>query len=356
MTFDIRNEKFSGVTNISTHLFMSQIETNIKGFLDWGFLHIGGFINVERPDQNIYGNPLAKLKPTEDPNYISGQVWQTMRKDWVWEKNVSYEQCVYPYIEPTDPTPTPYTPVCTREIETLCPEIYQETIEPILIDGIYIDNVFYPLNSSMYIVDYINSRIIFNTPIDLDADVQMEYSYRWVQVYTYDNAQWWRQLQQQADNNLNHFEQPSEGDFSILSTNRVQLPAIIIETAARSQSSPWELGAKSLVMKQDLLLHIVAETMSDRNKIIDILRLQQDKVLRMYDINTVIKNSVQPFYINGTLNAHRINYGDLIWCDKYYWKTARLIDIYASDSQSFNPFLAEATVRFTAEIIFDIQN
>jgi hypothetical protein len=355
MSYDLGNEKFSGVNNIGQHLFMSQIENNIKSFLDWGFLNIGAFINVARPNQNIYGNPLSKLKPTEDPNFNNGQVWQTMRKDWVWEDGIEYSQCIQPAIPITPSTPCPVDLLP----ETPCPDIYIQSVSPILITGIYINNVFYDLNTVgaySYKVDYINSRIIFNSPISLSSNVEMEYSYRWVQVYNYDNAQWWRQLQYQTDANSEHFNQLNKGDFSILSNNRVQLPAIIIETISRGLSRPWQLGDKSLIMKQELLLHIVAENMADRNKIIDILRLQQDKIIQMYDTNLVIKYGAQPFLIDGTLNVNRLKYNDLIKCSIYRWDSARIIDIFASDVQSFSPFFAESSVKVTVEIIFDIKN
>jgi hypothetical protein len=356
--YNITNEKFSGIKHIGDHLFLSQIENNIKGFLDWGFLNIGGFINVSRPDKNIHGNPLAKLKPTEDPNFSNGQVWQTMRKDWIWEHDVVYSRCIdNPLPSGTISIATP----CPLSILPLtpCPESNIESISPILIDGLYINNTFYPINtvgSFSYKVDYINSRIIFNSPIPLSSVVEMEYSYRWLQVYNYDNAQWWRQLQYQTDSNIQHFNQLNKGDFSILSNNRVQLPAIIIETVARGLSRPWQMGDKSLIMKQEIVLHIVSETMADRNKILDILRLQQDKIIRMYDTNLVIKYGIQPFLIDGTLNVNRLKYDDLIMCGLYKWNSARLIDIFASEVESFSPFFSESNVKLTVEIIFDIRD
>lgn len=329
MPYPYGNEKFSGVNSVGEHLLMSQIENNVKSFLDWGFLNIGGFINVARVQSNIYGNPPSLLKPTEDPNYATGRVWQTMRKDWVWESNITY----------------------TRGVNT---------ITPTLITGIYINNVFYPVSTTdptySYKVDYINSRIIFNNAISTSTTVEMEYSYRWVQVYSYDNAKWWQQLQYKTDANASHFNQLEKGDFSILSTNRVQLPAIIIETVSRGTSKPYQLGDKSLTMKQEFLLHIVAETMNDRNMIIDILRLQQDKIIMMYDTNAVIRNKVYAFNIDGTLNSTRLNYDQIIHDNDYQWTSIRLVDIFASDVESFSPFLAESSVRFGAEVIFDINN
>lgn len=354
MSFQYANEKFSGVKSVGEHLLMSQVENNIKSFIDWGFLNIGGFINVQRGVNNIYGNPLAKLKPTEDPNFTTGQVWQPMRKDWIWEDGVEFTKCVPPPLSSPYPSEEPvYDP---------CPSAYIQSSEPTLITGIYINNVFYPLNTTgqyAYKVDYVHSRIIFDTAVPTSLSVDMEYSYRWVQVYNYDNAKWWQQLQYKTDANAIHFDQINKGDFSILSTNRVQLPAIIIESISRGLSKPFQLGDKSLIMKQELMLHIVAETMADRNMVIDIIRLQQDKVIRMYDTNSVVKNGVQPYLINGTLNPNRLKYSDLI-SDELYpiygWRYAKLIDIFASDVESFSPFFSESNLKLTVELIFDINN
>jgi regulator of extracellular matrix RemA (YlzA/DUF370 family) len=326
---------FMGVNTIGEHLYMSQIENNIKSFLDNGLLNIGAFINVNKPQNNIYGNNIFKLKPTEDPNYNTGQVWQTMRKDWIWESGISFEPTPLPSADPGN--------VLTNS--------------PNNIDGIYINDVSYPLNTTgqyAYKVDYINSRVIFNNPISVNSDVGMEYAYRWCQVYTYDNARWWQQLQYKTDQNAKHFNQLAEGDFSIFSNNRIQLPAIIIESVSRGLSRPYQLGDKSLIMKQELLLHIVADNMADRNKLIDILRIQQDRVLIFYDTNLVVQNHVQPFNIDGTLNSNRKSYIDLVNDVNYRWNQGRLLDIYASNVQSFSPFLAESNVHISVEIIMGV--
>ena len=43
----IGDEKFTGVSSINDYLLLSNVENNLKTFLDWGFLNIGGFIKVE---------------------------------------------------------------------------------------------------------------------------------------------------------------------------------------------------------------------------------------------------------------------------------------------------------------------
>lgn len=328
--FQYGNEKFSGVSSIGEHLFLSQIENNLKSFLEWGLLNIGAFINVSISQSNIYGNSQSILKPTSDPNFDDGQIWQTMRKDWVWEDGVQFSGTS---------------------------SIYSE---PILISGIYINNIFYPEGSGdpsySYTIDYINSRVVFDKPIPSLTNINMEYAYRWAQIYTYDHAKWWQQLQYRTDDNALHFNQISQGDFSLFSNNRIQLPSIVIESIPRGMSRPYNLGDKSLIMDQEVLLHIIAENRYDRNILIDILRLQQDKVINMYDTNIVIKNGVYPYNIDGSLNINRLKYNELLSNATYLYKKAMIKDVFASDVESFSPFLSESSVRLKLEIIFNINN
>ena len=74
---------FYGVDNIGNNLLINQLETNMKSFLDWGFLNTGGFVNIHRPVKNIHENGLYKLYTVKDANFKDGRVWQPARKDWV---------------------------------------------------------------------------------------------------------------------------------------------------------------------------------------------------------------------------------------------------------------------------------
>ena len=68
------NPTFAGIKNIGDPLIMNELDNNYKSFLDWGFLNIGGFVNVTRSTQNIYGFNLHILKPTKDPNRANNTV------------------------------------------------------------------------------------------------------------------------------------------------------------------------------------------------------------------------------------------------------------------------------------------
>ena len=314
------NEKFTGVSTINDNMLISQLENNMKSFLDWGFVNIGGFINVIKPEANLYDNTPYQLIVVEDPNYTNGQIWQSTRKDWIWESGIVHNG---------------YSPVS--------------------ISGVVINGTNYALDNTTYkyYVDYNLSRIVFNSAIPTNSALSMNYSYRWVQVYKFDDANWWQEIQYNTDANKLHFENMNAGDFTMFSMNRIQLPAIIIETVPRSMSRPYRLGDKSLIVEQDLLLHVLAANRAERNNLIDIIRIQQDKVIWAYDTNKVVNNEVFPLSFNGSLNPNRKQYSELIRDVNYQWKTCMLQNIVISEVESFSQALSEATIRLTAEIIFD---
>jgi hypothetical protein len=314
--------KFSGIDKVGQNLLNNQLESNIKSFLDWGFLNAGGFNNVYINTKNINNNALYKCYLVEDPNYNNGQVWQTPRKDWVYETGIT----------------------------TI------DNLSPISISGIYINNTFYNINTSgtyAYTLDYENSRIIFNNKISTNANISMNYSYRWAQIYNYADAEWWQEIQYSTDSNVTHMTEKNQGDFAINPKHRVQLPAIVIETVARGTAKPFKIGNQSLIIEQDFLLHILAENIFDRNNITDILRLQQDRVLVFYDINKVVNSGVYPIGFNGALNSSRLQYNQLINNTEYVWNTCRLKNMVLSEVESLNSELFECNIRVTAEIIFD---
>lgn len=310
---------FYGVKKVGQNFLINQLEINMKSFLEWGFLNAGGFVNVHRSIQNVHANSLFKLYPIEDPNFNNGQIWQTAHKGWVYESG-----------------------------------IVNDGVSPIPISGIYIGNDFYDTNTTgdyQYSVDYKNSRIIFNKKLSTRSNITMSHSYKWVQIYNYTDAKWWQQLQYNTDSNSTHLNQTDKGDFYLSAKNRVQLPAIIIETVARGTADPFQLGDKSLRITQDFLFHIVADNYDDRNNLIDILRLQEDKVLTFYDVDKVVKNQIHPINYDGTLNPNRVNYDLIVGDSSYTWRTCRLKDMIVSEVQSVNSELYEANIRTSAEII-----
>lgn len=308
------DEKFTGVTSINDYLLISNIENNLQSFLDWGFLNIGGFINVNATATS-YSNSPNKLAIVNDPNYNTGQVWQTRFHNWVWESGITFSA--------SSPT----------------------NISGVSVDGISVDPTSYTL-------DYINSRVIFNSSISTDSIVTMNYSYKLVQIHKLsDNLVWWKQFQSDVANETAQFD-ANTGDYAIFTQHRVQLPCVIIQTVPRGNSEPYQLGDKSLRTYQDIILHIIASNIGHRNSIVDIIRLQDDKVIWLYDTNNIIQANILPFNFDGSLNSNRLNYGQIVNNSLYRWKTCHLKNFVVSEVES-RYYFHEAKIRITAEIIFD---
>ena len=319
------DEKFTGVSSINDYLLLSNVENNLKTFLDWGFLNIGGFINVGST-ANTYNNNPNRLAFVQDPNYSDGQVWQTKHHDWVYD-NVTFG------------TSSPTVPSVVN------------------VNG---------APATGYTLDFVNSRVIFNTAISTSSDVTMNYSYRSIQIHkASSNLVWWKQFQNDVVNDTTQFNQ-NTGEYARFAQNRVQLPCIIIEPVAQGTSEPYRLGDKSLVVDQDIILNIITNSPAQRNSIVDIIRLQEDKVIWLYDTNKLVTEGVLPFNFDGSLNGSRKPYnlivndctdpdpstGEVVCEDKYRWKTCRLKDFVVSEVESAY-FFEEAKVRITTEIIFD---
>lgn len=310
------NTTFKNINNIAEDLLLNMLESNFKTYLDWAFLNIGGWFDVTTTSSGIYGTNIhAKLLVTEDPAYNDGEVWQGIRKDWVWETGV-----VFSSGSPTN------------------------------ISGIYIDNVFNPYSSGDFIIDYPNGRIILDTAIDTDSQVKLNYSYRYVQTYRANDSPWFNVLQFATyETNNPDITRSSDGDWSIGGQHRIQMPAIVIESLARSRSRPYEIGNNNLIIEQDIAFHILAENKNDRNKLLDILRLQQDSVIVLYDTNAIAQNDLYPLDYNGNRKNSPLMYPDMV--SQYRWRKCWIKNVNLFDIDSPHPYLHRGLVRATVEII-----
>jgi hypothetical protein len=308
---------FLHVNNIGDTLLMSELETNIKTFFDWAFLGIGGWFDVNRPTSGIYGGEFHKLRAVEDPQYTDGQVWETVRKDWVWETGVEYSS------------------------------------EPIHISGVYLDDTLYATGDATYAhhYNYPLGRVVFDSAIPVTTDVQMNYSYRWLQTYVADEAPWWQELQYGSTRPDDlQFDISGSGEWGSNSPHRVQFPAIVLECVPRGTSRPFEIGNNSLILEQDMLFHALGETRHDRNQIVDILRSQTDRTMWLFDSDKVARSGIYPLDYQGSYTSGKEMYPGFIGED-YRWKRCRWTNAVIAEVQSLQPTLHEGTVRVTFEVI-----
>ena len=310
---------FAKVEQIGQTLLTSEIEANLKGFLDWAFLGVGAWFDVNIPTAGAWGGDFSTLRPVEDFSYTLGQVWETPRKDWVWE------------------TGTPY-----------------EGYNPINISGVYVNGALKGTGDSTYAhhYNYPLGRVVFDNPISTSDTVQLEYSYRNVQVYIADQAPWWDELQynsMRVDDAT--FAEIGSGNWGILSNHRVQMPAIVVEAVPRRTFTPYELGAISQIITQDVIFHVVAESRWWRNQLVDAISLQQDKTLQLYDTDAIAEANVFPLDFRGMVGSTTSTYDALVNAEAYKFRTARRKNMNITEMESYNITLHEGSVRATLELI-----
>jgi len=311
-----RNTTFQGVGNISQDLLLNIVEANFKTYFDWAFLDLGAWFDAEVGEYTINSSTVqqAQLLPVADEAYTDGQVWQGIRKDWVFESGC------------------------------------HTTMNPVQISGLTVDGAFHSYPGGDFAVNYPDGRVVFDTPMGIGATVLMNYSYRAVQVYRASDAPWFSELQYSSFNNSNpDIQRMEDGNWSIAGNSRIQLPAIIIDPISRSNSIPYEMGSRELVISQDIGFHVIAETKNERNKLLDILRLQQGLTLDLYDTNDVAQAETFPLGPNLDKNPSGLMYPDLVsnyHYTKCYLKTVNLYEI-----RSISPNLHQGLARATVEII-----
>ena len=307
---------FQSVTNIGHKSLFSSLEDNMKSFLDWGFLNIGAFINVSIPTSGISNGEFHALKPVEDPAYLANTVWETSRKDWVYETGLIYEQS-----------------------------------QPIEISGIYINNNLIPEptgnTSYEYKINYPLGQIIFKKPQHKNSNISINYSYKYIQIYKSSESVWWKELQQLSyDPNFSN----NNKSTLITSNHRIQMPAIVIEVIPRTLQTPYQLGNVKNIITQDILLHIYTENISQRNSIIDVLLAQKDKQTYLYDINNLVKDNVQPLNYDGQKNINGLNYGQIVSSTRYQRQVFYIDEATTTEFNTISSSLYNSIVRWSLKI------
>lgn len=314
---NITSNQFISVTGVGQNYLINQLEDNLKSYLDNGFLQIGGFVNITSPTSGINNVSYSKLRPVQQPGYSNYQVWQTFKKDWVWETGISYNG-----------------------------------VSPNIISGVKINNTLYPAPSGSgaysFKINYPLGQIVFSSGLSSGNSLEVNYAYRWCQVYKASNAPWWRELQRSTYDGT-QLEKTDKGDYAISSNHRVQMPCIIIEPIARTNLIPYQIGDNSFRVNQDIFLHVLTDNLTDKNNIIDIIRLQKNRTIYFYDINK--SRSVYGLNYDGTPINSGYNYNQIINSNNFFWNSCYFADIVSTEMETLNFSLSWCTLRITTEII-----
>lgn len=310
--------EFNGIDHYGQPLASENLETSLTFFAQWAMLNIGAFSN-NRINNNPSGiashsaDP-SRLRMARDPRYASGRVWEGVRSDWVWETGISY------------------------------------TNQPINISGVYVNNNFIPVSqtgASGYKISYPEGKIIFNSPIASGSKVQCEYSNRSVKILK-GNQPWFNQLVFNSYNAADpQFLQNGSGTWDVLSQNRVQLPAMIIEAMPKVNFYPLELGNLSRKHQQEVIITILSETSYDRNQIHDIVTYQWQKRIMGVDRYKLVNDKKYPLNYDGSVSSSGIQYPAMVSGD-YAWKQIRFENVKSREVLLPYP-LVGCEIRLTCE-------
>lgn len=285
---------------------LSEVLTdNLMYYLDYGFLEKGGYTNVQRG--SIYNNQHI-LYPVNDARETAGTIWASRRKNWVWEEGFG-----------------------------------------IPISGVWVNNT---LVTSGYEINHKNGYIKFNNPLHNTSNVQLNYSYKYIQVYDADESRIF-------DSDPDSFN-VSEGIFIngsgfALPDKRIQLPSIGLEVLTDRSSTPYEIGNLSQNMNTAVLCNILSTDDRIAKRISDYLTYQKDKTFFLFDRDMAAQSGYYPANYDGTINNPSGTYPYLSENFKYkkvFAAKGTLSEIRVENVKRITPQLYHSTVRMTLHCIY----
>jgi hypothetical protein len=312
-----------GFDSVFDSTLNNDLQDNIIEFLDWGLLQKGNYMNVHLGELSPDGQDYSKLKLSSNPNYPPGKAWEGFRKNWVWQSGVSY-----------DPPPI----------------VGSNNSKP-GISGVYINDTFYPSNITgqfSHHVDYYNGRIVFNTPISSGSKVQVEHSYKYINVLYANSLPWLSEIQKNSLNLDASFNILNKGKYDIPAEARIQLPAIAVEIVPRRTFKGYQLGGGQYV-DTDILLHCLAEDEYTRNKLVDIVSLQNDKKIYTFNSNKLAASGAFPLDYRGFPVSGAMRYPDLV--ENYNGGSIRFKNSIVQTMELYNSNFYAGIVRITLETI-----
>jgi hypothetical protein len=312
-----------GFNSIHDDIFNNNVQDSLIEYLDWALLDKGNYFNVTKGELSPNGQDMSKLRMSSNDAYVSGQVWEGFRANWVWQSGVSGVDMEAP--------------------------IVGTNIEKPGISGVYIDDQFEPtsgVGQYSHYVDYFNGRVVFDNALPTGTTVQAEYSYKYINVVYANNVPWLREIQTKTQQPISSFYKQSTGAWDIPPESRLQLPAIAIEVVPTRKFKGYQLGGGQWVYT-DILAHCIAEDEMTRNKLVDIISFQNDKIVYNIDSNALNSDDAYPLDQNGSPNPSALLYPEIL--KKYVKNEFRIMNTTVEGMDMLSPDLFGGIVRFTTE-------
>ena len=312
-----------GFSSVFQYTLNNDILDGIVEFFDWALLEKGNYFNVTLNEQAPNGQDYSSLRSVSEPRFTDGQAWEGFRSNWIWQESVSYS-----------PSPITYHNGGHAGIS-----------------GVYVDDTFHAYNSIgsfAHHVDYQNGRIVFDEPIATGSKVQAEFSYKWINVTYANNLPWVRQLQQNSNQPDLNFIDNKDSDIQIPPEARIQLPTIAVELVPTRKFKGYQLGGGQYVYT-DIIFHCIAEDEITRNKLIDIVSLQNDKTIHLFNTNKIHENQAYSLGYRGTPVSGALEYPQIVLSHEYNGGNLRLTNTVVQNMVSLNSNIYGGIVRMTTE-------
>mgnify|MGYP004001083959 FL=1 len=312
-----------GFSNVQDSTLSNELQDNLIEFFDWALLKKGNYFNVDVGETAPNGYDYSKLRLSSDENYTAGTCWEGSRSNWIWQSGV-------------DSSPAPL--VGTNNDKPG-------------VSGVYVDDTFYPTTTAgsyAHYIDYFNGRVVFDSPIPTGSKVQVEHSYKWINMTYANNVPWLREVQYRSYDVNGEFFQSAKGGWDIPPEARLQLPAIAVEVVPRRTITGFQLGGGSFV-NTDVLFHCIAEDELTRNKLVDIVSLQNEKTFYAFNSNLVAASGDFPIDYRGTPVSGALNFEELVL--KHYGPDIRLKNSSVQGMDVINSNFYAGVVKLTAEVI-----
>ena len=308
--------KIKGIDNIFSATPNNEIQDSLVEFLNWGLLEKGNYFNVTLGELSTDDVDYSTLKLAAHPYLLPGQAWEGCRKNWVWQSGVDYSPAPLVSSDPNYPG----------------------------VSGVYVDSVFHPTSGTgtyAHQIDHFNGRVIFDNPIPTGSLVQAEYSYKYINVIYSENLPYLRELQK------NSLEVDKQTPL-VPPEMRVQLPAIAVEIVPRRNFRGYQLGGGQYIYT-DVLFHCIAEDAYTRNKLVDIVSMQNEKSVWLLDSDKIAENDAFPIDHFGYARPNAMRYPDLT--AQYSDNTITFTKNMVQNLDVFDGSFYAGIVRSTIELI-----
>jgi len=254
----------------------SLLKLNFKLFMDMHFLREGAYMNIASGAQFYDGSDMSVLLPdiAADETFFGltvGSVWQSPFRQWVYESGVALDGT-------------------------------NLQAPPVVASGVYIEGAFRATDDPVFghTIDFLNGRIIFNSPQSLDLKVNASFTAREVRV-DFEHA--FNQQYQLGYLESKYTTNPLTSMQLVYPSGKAQpFPAVFMEVDGR-EFKAYELGNRSAQITDEVKFHIWALDDLQRDNIVDILSSQWRKSVPMIDFNLAplplsgIYNTLSPEYV-----------------------------------------------------------